>query len=287
MCYTKLNIDKYGVDMKNNFNKSTIKYFLISFFIFVVILGACSIALFMHSLDYDFSNLVDNSTTTTENFEEESVTINSAKELTGKSNILFIIEKNDGLDFAFIVATDFEKQSMLVKCIDGRDNLNYQNRMLKFSSVYENYYEVGAKNAVFENYGIAIDKFVVFNEKQFEDVLSLFNGFSIDVKSDINYKSHKLNLTLSKGLQELSPDLTYKYLQISDNSTRENIVCGIIKSVLVTEYAEKSDKLFTSFVNLCYTDISVVDYSESIDTLKTYCNANDKFYPIAMEVDAK
>lgn len=265
---------------EKNINKSTIKYFIISFSLFVVLLAVCSVVLFMHSLDYDISNLVDSSSTTTTVPTEENVTESySVNNLNGKSNLLFIVENVDGVDFVCSISTDFDNKTMRVFCVDGSENLSYKNKTLKLSSIYSQDSELGVKTVLTDSYGITTDKYVILDSDGLKSVLSLFDGFSVNVTDNVSYKSHDFNLTLSMGLQELSPDMTYKYLQISENEIRASIICDIIKSVLVADYVEDSEKLFTSFVNLCETDISVIDYSETTDRLSAYCYAEDKFYP--------
>lgn len=275
--------------IENKVKKSTVKYFVISFSVFILLLAVCSVILFMHSLDYDLSNLVENSsTTTTEVSQEDETVIYSVNNLSGNSNILFIVEEQNGVDFLCVVSTDFDNKSMKVKCIDGSENVLYNGKTLRISSIYSTDYEQGIKKFLIDDYGINIDKYVIFDKKQFKDVLSLFDGFTINVEESVDYKSQEFKLTLTSGVQELSSDMTYKYLQISDNQTRESIICNIIRSVLVEKYVNDSDDLFTSFVNSCETDISVIDYSNSVDSLKTYCYADDKFYPEVMEKsDAK
>lgn len=265
---------------ENKIKKSTIKYFIISFSVFIVLLAVCSVVLFMHSLDFDISNLVDSSSTTTTEPVDESVSnVHSVNDLTGKSDLLFIVENFDGVDFICTVSTDFDNKSMQVLCIDGSENLSYEGKILKISSIYIEDNVPGVKKMLVDNYGITIDKYVIFDSDVLKEMLSMFDGFSVNVIENVNYKSHDFNLTLSSGVQELSSDMTYKYLQISENKIRESIICDIIKSVLVADYVEDSEKLFTSFVNLCETDISVIDYSETVDRLSAYCYAEDKFYP--------
>lgn len=264
---------------ENKKKKSTLKYFIISFSAFLVILAVSSVAILMHSLDYDLGNLVGNSTTTTTNiYDETESNVYSVNDLTGKSNLLLIIKDEKNVDYLCVVSTDFDGKSMTVNCIDGNSKIQYDNLNMTVSSIYSDDYEIGIKKALSNN-GIEIHKYAVFSNDQLKDVLSLFDGFSVNVQNPVNYKSQDFNLNIETGLQELSPDLTYKYLKISDISTRERIICDIIKSVLTEKYADNSDKLFTSFVNLCETDISVIDYSEAVDRLKAYCYAEDKFSP--------
>ena len=265
---------------ENKIKKSTIKYFIISFSVFIVLLAVCSVVLFMHSLDFDISNLVDSSsTTTTEPVDENVSNVHSVNDLTGKSDLLFIVENIDGVDFICTVSTDFDNKSMQVLCVDGSENLSYEGKILKISSIYIEDNVPGVKKMLVDNYGTTIDKYVILDSDGLKEMLSMFDGFSVNVIENVNYKSQDFNLTLSSGVQELSSDMTYKYLQISENKIRESIICDIIKSVLVADYVEDSEKLFTSFVNLCETDISVIDYSETVDRLSAYCYANDKFYP--------
>lgn len=260
--------------------KSTIKYFIISFSVFIILLAVCSVVLFMHSLDYDISNLIDSSSTTTTVPVEDNITDTySVNNLNGKSNLLFLVENIDGIDFICTVSTNFDNKSMRVLCVDGSENLSYEDKTVKISSVYSEDNIPGVKKMLADNYGITTDKYIVLDSDGLKDMLSLFDGFSVNVIENVNYKSPDFNLTLSAGVQELSPDMTYKYLQISENKARETIICDIIKSVLIADYVEDSEKLFTSFVNSCETDISVIDYSETVDRLSEYCYANDKFYP--------
>ncbi len=265
---------------EKNIKKSTIKYFIISFSLFIVVLAVCSVVLFMHSLDYDISNLVDSSSTTTTAPVDDTVTnVYSVNDLKGKSDLLFIIENVDGIDFVCTISTDFDNKSMKVKCLDGSENLSYHNKTLKISSIYSEDSVIGVNEALADNYGITTGKYIILDHSGLKDMLSLFDGFSVNVTENVNYKSHDFNLTLSSGVQDLSPDMTYKYLQISENGVRESVICDIIKSVLTADYVEESEKLFTSFVNLCETNISVIDYSETVDRLSAYCYADDKFYP--------
>ena len=67
------------------------------------------------------------------------------------------------------------------------------------------------------------------------------------------------------------------YLMICDD--KEQVLCDIVASVLKADYMEKSESLFKKFANLSKTDISVIDFFDSVKTLETYCYADDKFLP--------
>lgn len=254
-----------------NKNKK-LKPFLLAFSAFIIILAVCSVFLFMNSIDYDFDNIFGNTTEeqteTTEKPEQEKFFVSS---LSGKSNILFAVKGDDGsFSSAFLVLTDFDDETMMVELIDDCAGL---------SSSYKESSDNGLKNFITSLYGVNIDKYAIFEQKQFKNVLSMFDGITITFDQPVDYKSHEFNLKIDSGVQTISGDMAYKYFSVIDNSQREKVLCEIIYSVLSPEYVEKSDVLFKEFVNSCVTDISIIDYSEAIDDLKIYSNAEDKFLP--------
>ncbi len=109
--------------------------------------------------------------------------------------------------------------------------------------------------------------------------LSSFNGIAVNVSEDINYKSSDFNLELEKGKQEISGEKALNYLLICDSKQREKVICDIITSVLTADYFEGAEKLFKKFANLSKTDISVIDFFNSLEMLEAYCYADDKFLP--------
>lgn len=270
---------------ENKTKNIKLKYFILSFSVFIVVLAVCSVLIFMSSLDFDINNLIEgSSTTTTVPANEEEKTEYSVNNLTGKSNILFIVEAEEqGIDFLFSVATDFDAKTMKITYFNGDENINYNNKLLKISSIYNEGHEVAVKDALNKNFGIVTDKYMTFTQGQFKSVLSLFDGFTVNVLENVSYKSYSFNLSLEKGTQALSSDMTFNYLLISDDATRQSILCDIINGVLTPDYADRSQKLFTEVVNSCETDISVIDYSNKADTLKEYCYSNDKFAPQIVE----
>lgn len=271
-------------------NKTTIKYFIIAFSIFIVLLAVGSVAILMYSLDFDLGNLVENTTEAESDISNEQTSdIYSVNDLTGKSSILFLVkDQENSLDYFCVISTDYDNKSMTVNCYAGNEKMLYNGKTVTAKDVYSEDFELGIKKSLLETENIDINKYVAFTDEQLNDVLCLFDGFSVNVESQIDYKSSDFNLSLDAGRQELSGDLTFKYIKISNNSVRERILCDIINSVLVPNYTENSQKLFTSFVNLCKTDISVIDYSNEIDKIKAYSYAEDKFLPkVYVEGDAQ
>lgn len=252
---------------KKDSNKS-FKYFILAFSLFVVILGVCSVFLFLNSIDFNFENMIKASTTDTSVSENETEqTEYSVADLKGKSSLLFIALNEDAsYSFSCTVETDFEKKSMIVSSHD-------------LKNIYDTNGCDGVKEELLSR-NISVDKYVVFDYDDLNEFLSEFDAFEVNVKNDVDYKSGAFNLSLKAGKQSISADYLVKYLQILTVNERSRVVCDIINTLLKPQYTEKSDKLFKMFVNIFETDISIIDYSNAIDNIKIYSNSGDKFKPI-------
>lgn len=272
---------------KNLFEKSArdkgaFKYFIIAFGAFVLVLGLASVFLFMYSIDFDFNNFVEKpEEETTESAESTTAPVYSVNSLAGKSTVLFVCaDSKEAFDFAFTVECDYDNKSMNVKCVDTTTKITLNGNPSTCGEVYKNYSVQELKSAFSESFEINADKYFICDRAGAKEILSLFDGITVNVAENIDYDSDGISLELNKGKQTISGSYTLNYLLISDNSTREQIICDIINSVLTPQYTDNSQNLFTDFVNAGETDISVIDYSESIENLKTYANAEDKFLPV-------
>lgn len=261
---------------KNTSSKS-IKYFIIAFALFILILSVVSVIMFMRSIDFDFNNLTGKTTTQPVESTENNVTNNaSLSQLTDKSKILLICENDSNLDFVCLIDTNFQERYMNVSCYDDTDLITDNKN---FDDVYAEKSVDGLTELLNVHFNTQIEKYIICTRTQLRDIISLFDEISVNVTKSVDYHSFDFNLELKEGKQVLSDDYIMKYLVISDNHTRSSIICDIINSVLVPEYTEYSQKLFTDFVNNCKTNISVIDYSEKIDNLIVYSKSEDKFLP--------
>ena len=264
-------------DAKTN-NK--LKPFIITFAVFILVLSACSIFLFMYSLDFDINNLVESTTEVEETTTEEVKPIYSVESLTGKSNIMFIItDADNNVESVFCTLMDFDNKSFKVKQVNGDAQYLYGKTYKSMNGIYIDSAENGLAEFFTEKYNINVDKYVVFKLSDLRRFLSLFNGISVNVNEDIKYMSSDYNLELSKGKQEISGEKALNYFLICDNIERENVICDVITSVLTDEHIENAEKLFKNFANLSRTDISVIDFHNALEVLETYCYADDKFLP--------
>lgn len=266
---------------KSSQEKGSFKYFIIAFGVFVLILAVASAFLFMRSIDFDFDNFVDKPEEETSSTEISTEPVYSVNSLTGKSTVLFVCtDSENNLDFAFSVACDYDNKSMTVKCVDNKSAVIFNGVSANCGDIYKNHSVMALKSAFAESFNINADKYFICDRAGAKEILSLFDGITLNVKQNVNYNSDDISLELNKGEQTVSGAYALNYLLISDNITREQIICDIINSVLTPEYVDNSQKLFTSFVNAGDTDISVIDYSEAIENLQVYAYSQDKFLPV-------
>ena len=188
-----------------NKKDNNLKYFIIAFSIFILLLLIFSSVIFLHYIDYDFDNIVEKDSTTqlSENINIEEVKY-TLSDIDGKSQILFaILDDEKNVEMSFFVVTDFDKKSMQVEVIEDGNTL---------TTHYSENGESGLKDYIKDKYKINIDKYAIFSEDDFRTVLSVFDGVMLNVSESVNYKSNGFNLILDAGQQIVSGDILYKYL---------------------------------------------------------------------------
>ncbi len=260
----------------------TTKNFIIAFAVFVLILGVGSAVLFMYSLDFDLSNLVETTTEANETTTEPVSEVYSVNSLTGKSNIMFVVlnDKNN-VEFVCCSLIDFDNKSFKVQQLAGDTQVGFGKTYKSVNGVYKESGEVGLKSLLKDHYKIEIDKYAVFKRSDLKKFLTTFGGITVNVPENINYTSSDFDIELDKGTQSLSAEKTINYLFACDGIQREKALCDVFTSILTKENVVKADSLFKKFVNACETDISVIDFSNSVKTLEIYCSADDKFMPVS------
>ncbi len=259
---------------------SKFKSFIIAFAVFIVVLSVCSIVLFMYSLDFDINNLVESTTAQEETTIEEIKPVYSVESLSGKSNVMFIItDSEDKVKSVFCTVIDFDNKTFKVKQVDGDAQYLYGKTYKSINGIYTDFAEKGLVEFISEKWNINADKYAVFKMNNLRKFLSSYNGITVNVTESMNYKSSEFNLELSKGKQEISGEKALNYLMICDDEDKEQVICDIITSVLKAEHIDDAETLFKKFANLSKTDISVIDFFDSLETIKTYCYADDKFLP--------
>lgn len=269
-----------GIFSNETKNNNKLKPFIIAFAVFVIVLSVFSMVLFMYSLDFDINNLVESTTTLEDETTEDVKPVYSVESLSGKSNVMFIITDNDDkVKSVFCTLVDFDNKTFKVKQVNGDAQYLYGKTYKSINGIYNDASEIGVAEFVSEKWNINVDKYAIFKMSDLRKFLSSFNGITVNVSENVNYKSSEFNLELTKGKQEISGEKALNYLMICDCEQREKVLCDIIASVLNAGYIDGAENLFKKFANLSKTDISVIDFFDSLDTIKTYCYADDKFLP--------
>lgn len=263
---------------KNKKPNPNLKYIVLSFSLFILILAVFSAFLFMRSIDFDFNNIVDRTNTEA---PSDSVSDNqqqySVSALTGKTVYLFMLtDDSSNADFGFVVTADFDLKNITVASFDAKEK---HSDGKSYADIYNTEFINGLKSRLNADYSVSVDKYIICTASQFKKIISSLGGVTVNVAEAVNYKSSDFNVILDKGTQKLSDEYAYKYLAISDMKDKSRIMCDVLSSALTPENSEKSDALFKIFVNNCKTDISVIDYSNASEKLKIFSNAEDKFYP--------
>ncbi len=269
-----------------NKTNNRLKPFIITFCIFVIVLAVFSVVLFMYSLDFDINNLVETSTEQIETTTEQTNVVYSVEGLTGKSDIMFLItDENGKVKSVFCTLMDFDNKSFKVKQVDGDAQYLFGKNYMSISSIYSENGIEGLNKYFEDNWGFTTSKYAIFTVSSFRKFLSAFDGISVTVTENVDFKSPEFNLELDKGYQALSGEKVLNYLMMCSDENKERVLCEIICSVLLPEYTDKADRLFKRFANSCETDISVIDFSDSYNTLETYCHSEDKFKPVPYFVE--
>lgn len=262
-------------DIKSN---KRLKSFIIAFAVFIVFLSAFSIVLFMYSLDFDINNLIETTTEVEETTTEAVETVYTVEDLTGTSNVMFLITDNEGyVKSVFCTLLDFDNKIFQVKQIDGDFQCMYKKKYMTVNGIYSTLSTDGLAEFLKFKWNIDVDKYAVFAMSDLRRFLSSFNGLTVNITENVNYKSADYNLELEQGIQELSGEKALNYLMIADN--KEQVICDIITSILTEEHFNKAENLFKSFANASETDISIIDFYDALDSLEIYCMADDKFLP--------
>ncbi len=269
-----------GIFSNESKSNKKIKPFIVAFAVFIVVLSVFSVVLFMYSLDFDINNLIETTTEPEETTVEDTKPSYSVDDLTGNSNIMFVITDNDGkVESVLCTLLDYGNKSFKVKQIDGDAQYLCDDKYRSINGIYSEMGKDGLYDFVSSKWNIQLQKYVVFKRNDLRKFLSLFDGITINVAENINYTSSDFNLELQKGKQELSGEKVLNYLKICNDDNKEQIICDVIISVLTPKYIERAESLFKRFANLSKTDISVIDFFDSLEALEIYCNSTDKFLP--------
>ena len=236
--------------------------FLVAFTaVFLVVVG----------IKYDFSVknfFAPNIETTQDN--NNSVKLPS---VSGKNNFLFIMSNSDTdeMYFCSVIQIDYDNIAYKVCTLDK--NTVVEGKSL--GDIYSTSAAGSVVNAVSTLLDIKIDYYIdesLSNYKKMFDFLGEINYLLLD---DIVYKdtsTYGFNIKLSAGSQNINGDVTSKIMRYYLSEKKYGVVNDILLAALSQqinpENFNKKDKLFSSFISLSNTNITITDFTKSEDGLR-------------------
>lgn len=250
-------------------NSKRMKYFIISFAAFIVVLGSISLLMFMKSLNFDLDNLkTPAGESTTEAASEQT---SEAVEMVGRSNILFICaDSDDALSFSFLIKSDMPEAQIKVYGISGDTASASGENPVTFAEHYKKFGAAGLRESVKNAYGIDIDRYVKVSDSQFKAFASKTGDVTVNIPAAVN----TVDLSLDAGEQSLSGDLLLKYLKYCPQNEKNPAFCAFLATALGKDNLNSMDKLFSYLANNSETDISIVDYTNRKDEISAFISSN-------------
>lgn len=271
------NDNKLNYSQKKANNPQKMKTFVISFAVFVILLGSVSLLMFMKSLNFDLKNIVSSSDelTTEETTDESTQKITAS----GSSNIVVLCSNTDGdLSFAFLIKSDYDKMKTEVAYVPITVSASFDGVTSTFNEHFKKSGVDGYVSA-FESYsGLEIDKYIAVNETQFKTFMTKFKDVTVNVPRNIDGKTAD-GLNLNEGEQNLTADLLLKYIKYIENEEKAKAFCKLLETVFTQENEAGIDKLFAYLANNSQTDISIIDFTNQKSNIFAFIDSKGEYIP--------
>lgn len=268
---------RYGLNLSQKNNKSDRKKkvaFICIFLCFVIVLGSVSTLLLWRSLNYDFNNIfvkADESTSGTSAVSEAS-----EQAYAGQYVFCCAVTSDDGKQTYFVnlISVDLAEKTIRVvpvdkELVDPKTNLtcgellsaNGSKALVDFLNGY---------------YSVGISRYAVFTETGYKSFFRYMGDITIEIPEDVAYDTDDMFLELSVGENVLTPDKTYKYMKYlcetkpgyESAELNANIIVASFNSYFNAERFATADTSFSSVVNYCSTDITIVDFTNAKDEIE-------------------
>lgn len=195
-------------------------------------------------------------------------------EVQGKANFIFTLnnENTDELYFCTLIQVDLDTVSYKACTLDPNTNVEGK-------SLAEIYLKGGAgnvMNAVSQHLGISIDYYIDMNTDDFRKMYDSMGKVKYMVLDDVKYKDtsyYGFNIKLKAGEQNIdggkATDLMRYYIVKEKNYEAVNdiFLASLSQQINEANY-EKKEKLFSSFIDLSKTNITVKNFTENLNGMK-------------------
>lgn len=236
--------------------------FLVAFtFVFLVVVG----------IKYDFSVknfFAPNIETTQENNEEVRL-----PDVSGKTNFLFIMNNpdTDEIFFCSVIQVDLDNIAYKVCTLDKDTYVEGKS----LSDIYSTGAAGSVVNAINTLLDINIDYYIDESLSNYKKMFNAFGSIDYLILNDIVYKdtsTYGFNIKLKEGSQNIDGDVTSKliryYLSEKNYDIVNEMILASLSQQINPENYNKKDNLFSTFIELSNTNITITDFTKSEDGLK-------------------
>ncbi|MPM52880.1 hypothetical protein SDC9_99644 [bioreactor metagenome] len=129
--------------------------------------------------------------------------------------------------------------------------------------------------------GMPVDKYIGATQNNILNALSNFDNITVDIEKTVTLTRKNEKITFESGTRFLTSEDAMKYLTYSgwENQTdklnaQATIIMAMFKQYINTSSIENRMSLFSNFINLIETNISIVDFKSYTNALKIIADEN-------------
>lgn len=199
-------------------------------------------------------------------------------EVSGKTNLINLVSNDGNLLFVELVQFDMDSVSYKVATLKPETEV-------EGVSLYDTFKNSGSENvktAVESLLTTDFDFYIHMESSDFSDFFDDLGKVNYAVAGDIRYKSDNLGVSYSvnvkAGEQSLNGtqvvDLVRYYLEQDNPSGANDLLLNCLQQQINSENYQNSEVLFSKFISLCETNITVRDFSSAGDEFIVLTNEN-------------
>lgn len=248
--------------------------FILAFAAFVLVFGVASVLLFLHSVDYDLSNLISPEETTAAPTETTTGVLVTAQ--VQSADVFYAcVDSDDGLVLLSVISADANAGRISVCALSPASSAEYNGETATYSAIYQKYGLAGLRESVASALGVTLERYVRQTEAQLRQVIGEIGDITVHIPETIEYRGADYTLFLDAGEQSLTGDLFAKYLRYAAAEQQADAVCALVQKLLSVFDPADPSPLFNSVCNQSDTNFSVLDCTQSDGLLYTFLALRD------------
>lgn len=263
-------------DTQKNVRSMRFKRFAAAFSCFFVLLAGLSVLLLLSFYDFDLSAIGNPNPDETSTLE---TTTKPLPEVTGQSNYLLLCtaDGSNTVYFAFILSADMDAGVLTLHPLSPNRTVAAPGCTGTLEQQLDYGGEQQLVTAVENSCAVDIDKYIRSTDSGFKSVIAAFGGFETNVKEAVDVRSDKLTAIISAGEQTMTGDTLLKYIRCYEDEPlkQAEIVAELFEQTLTPLNFAKADSYYTKVINLCKSDISVLDFAQIKNGINALLSAEE------------